>query len=154
MRLLTKERWAHRNVFETYLLMGPSRTFKALSDATGINQASLKIWNKSFGWQARLEKRDARAMAKLEEANDKVYLENVKIRHQEAFKTVQDKALGYLESKSANFRKSKSPGRDATIALNIAITGERKVLGLEDTKIRGAIAKEGIAALFEVVMGS
>jgi hypothetical protein len=39
------------------------------------------------------------------------------------------------------------------MALDIGIKGERDVLGLRDTKIKGALVKEGLAAMIEVVMG-
>lgn len=147
------ERWRHQNVFETYLLMGPSRSLAALARETGICVGSLQKWSKEFGWAARVDVKDQKALAKLSVENEKIYLENVKKRHQQAYQSVQDKALKYLQAKTSSFSRSKSPARDATIALDIAVKGERKVLGFDDTKIKGAIVKEGMAALFEMVVG-
>ena len=93
-------------------------------------------------------------MAVISAENDKVLQTVIKRRHQEAYQTVQEKALDYITKKGASFSRSKSPMRDASDALDLAITGERKVLGLSDTKIKGALVKEGFAALVEMTMGS
>ena len=44
--------------------------------------------------------------------------------------------------------------KDASIALDVGIKGERDVLGLRDTKLKGALVKEGLAAMVELVMQS
>jgi len=154
MQKLLKETWKHQNIFETYLLLGPSRTIPALSKATGISSKVLGTWRKSFDWDARLQERDAKAMAVISAENDKLLQTVIKKRHQQAYQSIQDKALDYLTNKHSSFSKSKTPARDAAIALDIGIKGERDVLGMRDTKIKGALVKEGLAAMIEVVMGS
>lgn len=93
-------------------------------------------------------------MAVISGENDKLLQTVIKKRHQEAYQKVTEKALEYLEKKSSSFSRSKSPARDAAMALDIGIKGERDVLGLRDTKIKGALVKEGLAAMVEVIMGS
>jgi hypothetical protein len=149
-----QETWKHQNVFETYLLLGPSRTLPALSEATGISHHTLQTWSKRLGWSARMVKRDEKAMAAISAENDKLLQTVIKRRHQQAYQAIQDKALTYLTNKKTSFSRSKSPARDAAIALDIGVKGERDVLGLRDTKIKGALVKEGLAAMIEVVMGS
>ena len=153
MRLVEVESWKHKNVFETYLLLGPSRTFPALARATGIGHKTLLIWARSFRWAERLDERDSKAMAVITAENDKLLQTVIKRRHQEAYQAIQEKALSYLTKKSSSFSRSKSPGRDAAMALDIGIKGERDVLGLRDTKIKGALVREGLAALIEITMG-
>jgi len=149
-----KESWKHQNVFETYLLLGPSRTITALQEATGIPRNTLVVWSRELHWPAKLEKRDEKAMSVITAENDKLLQTVIKRRHQQAYQSIQDKALDYLTKKSTSFSRSKSPARDAAIALDIGVKGERDVLGLRDTKIKGALVKEGLAAMIEVVMGS
>lgn len=148
------ETWKHKNIFETYLLLGPARTIPALAQATGIKPSTLNLWSKSFRWNERLNERDSKAMAVISGENDKLLQTVIKKRHQEAYQKVTEKALEYLEKKSSSFSRSKSPARDAAMALDIGIKGERDVLGLRDTKIKGALVKEGLAAMVEVIMGS
>jgi hypothetical protein len=149
-----KEAWRHQNIFETYLLLGPSRTIAALSQATGIKHSTLALWSRSFNWPERLDARDSKALAVISAENDKLLQTVIKKRHQQAYQAIQEKALDYLTNKRTSFATSKSPARDAAIALDIGVKGERDVLGLRDTKIKGAIVKEGLAAMIEVVMGS
>ena len=146
------EAWRHQNVFETYLLLGPARTIAALTQATGVSKHALNNWVKSFGWNERLRARDAKAMAVLTAENDKLLQTVIKRRHQQAYQSIQEKALKYLTNKNTSFSRSKSPARDASIALDIGIKGERDVLGLRDTKLKGALVKEGLAAMVELVM--
>lgn len=149
---LPVEKWKHKNVFETYLLMGPSRSLKGLSEATGIYHNTLKIWARQWKWNDRCWSRDQKALAAIEKENDIVLKETVMRRHQQAYQKVSEKALEYLESEDCTFGKSKTPARDAAVALDIGIKGERGVLGLRDTKLKGAVAREGFAAMLELVM--
>ena len=151
---LGKEGWKHKNVFETYLLLGPSRTLRALEQATGIQVNTLGKWCRQWGWNERLEKRDQKAMEVISGENDKLLQTVIKQRHQEAYQKIQEKALTYMEKKSSSFSRSKSPMKDASIALDVGIKGERDVLGLRDTKLKGALVKEGLAAMVELVMQS
>lgn len=145
---MPKERWHHRNVFETYLLLGPGRSLKLLQEQTGINGRTLGLWSSQFGWKDRLAVRDQKAIQALEKESDKVYLEEVKKRHRDAYQGVQEKALKYIDRKAVFFENDK----DAAIALDIGIKGEREVLGLRDTKVRAGIVSEGFAAFMEAVM--
>ena len=151
---LGKEGWKHKNVFETYLLLGPARTLTSLNKATGISKGTLGEWARQWDWNGRLEERDSKAMAVISGENDKLLQTVIKRRHQEAYQKIQEKALAYMEKKDSSFADSKSPMRDASISLDIGIKGERDILGLRDTKLKGAIMKEGLAAMIEVVMGS
>ena len=149
---IQKEAWKHLDIFESYLLMGPMRTLKELSQITGVSHGTLLVWSRTFGWSARLAKRDAKAIMALEVENDKLYKDSIKKRHQTAYKSLAEKSLKFIESKAANFSSSKTAVRDAAISLDIAVKGERDVLGMRNTKVRGAVMKDGFAALMEIVM--
>ena len=146
------ESWRHLNVFETYLLMGPARTIPALSQATGISRVVLNSWRRGFKWNDRLDVRDKKAMSVIETENNKIYINTVKRRHQEAYQKVTEKALDYINARGSSFALSKTAMRDAAMSLDIGVKGERQVLGLSDAKLKGALVKEGFAALLEVVM--
>ena len=147
-KLTQVERWRHKNVFETYLLLGPARTLRALHEATEIPLSTLMWWNKCFKWEERVYSRDQKAMMAIEKENDIILKETIMKRHQQAYQEVQEKALDYMEKNPSCFRDMK----DAAIALDIGVHGERKVLGLTDTKIKAGIMKEGLAAMIEMVM--
>ena len=147
-----KEAWRHKNVFETYLLMGPSRTLPALSQNVNISYGTLQIWSRVFKWPDRRAKRDDKAMMAVEAENDKLYKDVIKSRQQQAYQALQEKSLKFIESK-ASFSRSKTGMRDAAIALYIGIKGERDVLGWRDTKMKAGFVKEGFAAMMELVEG-
>ena len=146
--VFTRERWKHRNIFETYLLMGPARTLKTLHEETGVSLQSLRTWSVQFKWKDRLAARDQKALEAIEKDNDELYKTAVKERHRDAYQGVQEKALQFIEKKGAHFESDK----DAAIALDIGIKGEREVLGLRDSKLKGAIIAEGFAAFVSAVM--
>lgn len=145
-----KEKWEHKSTFESFLLMGPARTIKELSELTGYSQSTLSKWNHRFKWNDRVALRDQKVLQKVEDDNDNIYMEKVKARHQKAYQDVQEKALKQIAKKRVSFDNDK----DAAIALDIGVKGERDVLGLRDTKLKAALAKEGFAALVELVSGS
>ena len=142
------ERWEHRNVFETYLMMGPGRSYRRLSEETGHNVNKLKDWGKQFGWAAKLEEKDKLAVQLIEKENEHLYVNTVKRRHQQAYQTIQEKALRQLTKKGVRFDTDK----DAAIALDIGVKGERQILGLNDSKIRAAINGQGFAAIVEALL--
>lgn len=144
-----KETWKHKNIFETYLLMGPARTMKELSRQTAVRLATLRLWNKEFNWDSKLAAKDSKVMALIEKENVEVLKNVIRSRHQQAYQKVQEKALKYLDEKGDNFESA----RDAVVSLDIGVAGERKVLGMNDVKIRGAVAKEGFAAIVECLIG-
>jgi len=145
-----KERWMHKNVFETFLMMGPERTYRKLAELTGKSLGQLGRWGKSFDWKTRLEERDRSMTVKLQEDNDKAYLEEVKNRHLESYKKIQTKAIEAIEKKGSF---DNDDGKGMAVALDIGIKGEREVLGLRNTNIKAALAKEGFCALVEAVIG-
>ncbi len=145
------ERWKHRNAFETYLLMGPGRSLRKLMAETNISFTSLEQWSRSFNWDARVVERERQAMAKISKQNDETLLKELKIKHVSMYQEVQKKAIDGLTRKKdrLKFRDAK----DAAIALDIGIKGERDAVGLNDTKFRGGIIKDGFAAMVEAVCG-
>lgn len=145
------EKWKHLDVFEQYLLLGPSRTLSELSRVTGIHKRQLQNWSTSFNWPERLNKRDQRTLMAIEAENDKLYKDSIKKRHQQAYQSLAEKSIKFIEHKASSFARSKTGMRDAAIALDIAVKGERDILGLRDTKVKGALVKEGFAALIEMV---
>lgn len=143
-----KETWHHRNVFETYLMMGPGRTLGALAAQEGLSRDTLGKWAKEFRWKDRLAEKDQKAVETIEKENEHVYVETVKKRHQQAYQQIQDKALKQIGKKKLSFESDK----DAAIALDIGIKGERQVLGLTDSKLKAAISGQGFAALVEAII--
>ncbi len=150
MKRRMKEKWTHKDAFESYLLMGPSRSFGELANRTGFAVTTLSRWNKEFGWAERVAMRDEKVMAQVQDDNDEIYLREVKLRHQKAYKDVQEKAMRQIAKKKLSFDSDK----DAAIALDIGIKGERDVLGLRDSKMKAMMQKDGFAALVEIVSGS
>ena len=146
------EQWRHKNAFESYLLLGPGRSFAELAKVTGIPWRTLSLWAKSFGWEQRCVTRDNKAIARIEQENDKVLAEVIMRRHQQAYQAVQEKALNFIKKTNTSFGNSKSPMRDAAYALDLGVQGERKTLGLNDSKLKAAVVKNGIAAMIELVM--
>ena len=145
----SQEKWIHRCTFETYLMLGPARSLKRLAQESGISYATVAQWKKKFDWDTKLDIRDRKLMTQVMKDNDKEYIENVKKRHQLAYQELQAKSLDYI-MRHSRFEDTK----DAAIALDISIKGERDVLGLRDTKLKGAIMTEGFAALIEATCGS
>lgn len=142
--------WKQNDVFETYFLMGPSRTLKALSSETGIAVGTLRKWSRDFGWKAELQERDYQASKEVRKLNNQLYIEQCKARHLNFYQKVQEKSMKKLESAEVSFESDK----DAAIALDIGIKGERDVLGLRDTKLKaGILSKEGFAAMVEAIIG-
>lgn len=142
-----RETWKHKDVFESFLLMGPTRSFKQLSELTGLTTATLHSWEREFDWKGQLAERDAKTLTTVEGDNDKIYLEKVKKRHQQCYIDITDKAMRQIKKKKLSFESDK----DAAIAADIGIKGERDVLGLRDNKFKLGFAKEGFAALMEMV---
>lgn len=145
------EKWRHKNVFETYLLMGPSRTLPALAQNVNIPHGTLMKWSRIFRWTDRLAKRDDKAMMCIEAENDKLYKDVIKSRQQQAYQSLQEKSLKFIEDKASTFLTSKTAVRDAAIALDIGIKGERQVLGWSDSKLKAGFVKEGFAAFVELI---
>jgi hypothetical protein len=129
-------------------MMGPSRSLKLLSQQTGFKLETLRSWQHEFGWLDRLAEKDKKAVMLIEKENEQLYVDTVKLRHQSAYQQIAEKALKQIGKKKINFESDK----DAAIALDIAIKGERQVLGLSDSKLKAAIAGQGFAALVEAVL--
>lgn len=146
---LKKETWKHKQAFETYLMMGPGRSLGQLSKMIGNKTSTISLWSSCFGWQAKLQAADSKAITRLQEEDEKAYLEKVKRRHLESYQKVLAKSMKQINSKKLMFDSDK----DAAIAMDIAIKGEREVMGLRNTNIKGAIVKEGFAALLSAVTG-
>ena len=149
-KTVTTEGWRHRNAFESYLHMGPNRSIAHLAKETGFCGATLHRWAQIFGWAQRVEEADKKAVEAISRQSGKAYLEGIKKRHQEHYQQVQKKAMAKLNKKKVSFEDDK----DAAIALDIGIKGERDVLGLRDTKLRGGFVKEGFAGFVEMITGS
>lgn len=146
-----KETWSSRNAFETYMMMGPSRTVNGLAQLCNVSLVTLKNWKKEFGWDRRLISRDNKMISEIEKENELAYKEAVRIRHQEAYKTVQDKSLVMIDGLATKGKFAARNLKDASMALDLSINGERKALGMEGAKIRGLAVKEGVATLVEAI---
>ena len=156
-----RESWRHQNTFETYLLLGPSRTLRELARVTNVRRVTLQAWSKNYGWDVKLAKRDEKAMSVLQKENDEIYVNAIRLRHQEAYKLGQEKAVEMLEKfgkrKSAKGRFLVEDGRDlrdTVMALDVSAKGEREVMGMSQSKVRGMKVKEGVATLVEAIFNS
>lgn len=150
MKHPSKNSWRRENAFESYLLMGQSRSLVKLAQLSNTHIETLNRWSRQFKWQARIQEADDKALAIMKKDNEKLYLENIKIGHQKLYKELQDKAMSLIRKKT---RVSKfDTVKDLTIAADVAIKGERTTLGLNETKLKGGIMREGFMAMLEVVM--
>ena len=145
-----KEGWKAFNAFESFLLLGPQRTLTGLAQVTNYKVATLGNWCKRYHWIQRTKELDAKCMAVLEADSFNTLTEQMKKKHLKMYQTVQARAMEHLgtkDKKKVQFDNS----RDAALSLDVAIKGEREVAGLNQKAVRGAIVKEGFAALVELV---
>ena len=144
-----KRAWKRENAFETYLLMGPNRSLAQLARDTGYNAVTLGVWSRQFKWQDRIQEQESKAIKTMQGETEKLYIEGVKKGHQKIYQELQDKAMKLIRKKN---RVSKyDTVKDLTIAADVAIKGERTTLGLNDTKLKMGVAKEGFMAMVEML---
>lgn len=141
--------WKRENAFETYLLMGPERSLQKVAATTNVHISTLTKWSGQFKWQDRILEHDAKAIKQMSQDAEKAYLENIKKGHQALYKELQEKGMKLIRKKN---RVSKfDTVKDLTVAVDIAIKGERNTLGLNDSKLKMGIAKEGFMAMVEML---
>lgn len=148
-----KQSWAVMNAFESYLSLGPARSISRLAEVSNYSRVTLLKWSKEFRWDQRVLSRDEKMLAEIEKENDRALKDAILIRHREGFKAVQEKVIGQIENytpKKGAIVSAKDL-KDAAVALQVSVDGERKALGMEGSKIRAASVKDGVANLLEVV---
>ena len=59
LRRLQSEQDRHRHAFEVYFSQGGSRSHERVAKEIGASVATVKSWSRSFGWQRRVDERDA-----------------------------------------------------------------------------------------------
>lgn len=132
------------------MLMGQPRSLRKLAAMTNTHLSTLQNWSTQFGWQKRLDEYDAKIIKTMQKDSEKKYMEEIKQGHQKMYQELQNKAMTLIRKKN---RITKfDTVKDLTIAADVAIKGERTTLGLNDTKLKGGIVKEGFMAMMELVM--
>ena len=89
-------------------------------------------------------------MSRLAKGNIKKYQEAVMRKHLAMYRKAQNKSMEFIDKPRSTFENS----RDAIMSMDIAVKGEREVLGLNSSRIKGAIVREGFAALLEIAKGA
>lgn len=142
--------WKRENAFETFLLMGPDRSLPKLAAQTNLHVSTLQKWSGQFQWQKRVEDYDAKAIKVMAKDTEEKYIEGIKKKHQELYQELQAKGMKLIRKKN---RVSKfDTVKDLTVAVDIAIKGERATLGLNDSKLKMGVVKDGYMAMVEAVM--
>jgi len=59
MRLLQIEKEHHKQAFQVYYSLGPTRSYSKVASEFGVSQSAVKSWGRSFGWQQRVFEQDA-----------------------------------------------------------------------------------------------
>jgi hypothetical protein len=110
------------DAFEYYFGLGPGRSYRAVAEHYGAAKTTVADTAQKEKWQARITERERKAR---EAADQKAVetLADVNDRHLRMFRTIEAKALEALRAMSLE-RAS-----DAVRALDIAIKGERLILG-------------------------
>lgn len=62
-----KETLRHREAFEYYYSLGPTRSLPQVARQYSVSVAAVKKWSKAFNWQERVEQRDIENARRLEE---------------------------------------------------------------------------------------
>lgn len=62
-----RETLRHREAFEFYYTSGEKRNLALVAQHCGVNLRAVKKWSVAFGWQERLEERDAEVARRLKE---------------------------------------------------------------------------------------
>jgi hypothetical protein len=57
-KLKGPETQQHRQAFEIYYGLGGSRSLQAVAREVGVSETAVRGWSRTFGWTARVEKRD------------------------------------------------------------------------------------------------
>jgi hypothetical protein len=155
MNHYVKESWKQLDTFESYVLLGPSRNLLELSRNTNVCLTTLRQWCKFFKWNERCGPRDRKAIALIEKENDKILVDVVKKRHIDAYKAAQEKAVEQISQFKPKPLRGKFAVRnfkDTTQALDIAVQGERKSRGMNDSHLKAGVVKEGFVGLVEVLL--
>jgi hypothetical protein len=110
------------DAFEYYFALGPGRSYRAVADHYGTSKTTVGNAATRENWAGRITERERKAR---EAADQKAAetLADVNDRHLRMFRTIEAKALEALRAMSLE-RAS-----DAVRALDIAIKGERLILG-------------------------
>ena len=157
MTLVTKivphfgEGWSQFNAFEQFLLLGPDRTISMLHKNSNVCLATLQNWCRKFRWLERCRLIDAKCMEKIQNTHvDKLHEEVIK-RHLSTYQKIQERAMEHLDKKNGEGMVQFENSRDAALSADIAIRGERAVLGMDQKKVDDALAAKGFASLVRMV---
>ncbi len=110
------------DAFEFYFGLGPNRSYRAVADHFGSSKTAVANLATREDWRTRISERERKAQEKVEEKAVEA-LADLNGRHLKMLRTIQAKALEGLKNLSIN------TGMDCVRALDMAIKGERLVLG-------------------------
>ena len=113
--------------FDYYRDLGPSRSYVIVAQKFGVSVRGVTKRAVKEGWQARLNRIAAEAIAKSDE-KAAVEAGAVNDRHLRVIRAIQHKALAALQSLPLN------SGMDAVRALDMSIKAERIVLGTDEDR--------------------
>jgi hypothetical protein len=65
-----KETLKHKEAFERYYAMGPSRSLRLVAGEHRVSEKTVFAWNREFDWQTRIEQRDMQNAKRLQKATD------------------------------------------------------------------------------------
>jgi hypothetical protein len=83
-----QETLRHREAFDYYLALGPSRTLAAVQEKFGVSERAVLGWSKVFGWQDRIVEKE-RAIADKVSAKVENDIAEVKARQLKIARAVQ-----------------------------------------------------------------
>ena len=110
------------DAFELYFSLGLERSYQAVAEHYGCSKTAVSKAARRDNWQGKIVEREKKA----HEANQEKAIETLQdlnARHLKMLRTIQGKALEGLRSLPL------STGMDCVRALDLAIKGERLVLG-------------------------
>ena len=64
--------------FEIYYGLGDSRSYEKVAAQLNLSMTSVGKWGKLFGWRERIAERDAVKAKKMQDDNDKAFMDDVK----------------------------------------------------------------------------
>ena len=123
------------NAFETYVAMGPDRSYQALADKLGVDKRSIVRAASKEKWAERLAKIQEQARAAMDK---KLVVELQEVREQ------QLREVRYLRSEALKAMKGFTPEKAVKIAAALAIGWKHELLLLGEPTDRQASTVEEV----------
>lgn len=68
----------HLKAFEIYYGLGEGRSYEKVAAQLNMSMTSVGKWGKLFGWRERIAERDSSKAKKMQDDNDKAFMDDVK----------------------------------------------------------------------------